>query len=189
MPHPLFLGLLTVLVISGCASWPPVQIIDRTSQQETSVQSIEEPPVVQPKVVEPEKPRVVLVLQTPTAAVRRPANIATQQLLAAVDSDMQQQNYAAAAARIERALRINPEDASAWHKLAQLQFNQNDYGQAKATAHRSNALPTVSVRTTVANWLLIADIERAIGDNLTAEKAYATARSHLNGEFDVDDGK
>ena len=33
-------------------------------------------------------------------------------------------NYAAAAARIERALRINPEDASAWHKLAQLQFNQ-----------------------------------------------------------------
>ena len=188
------LAVLLCLTIVGCATSPPAPIVDRTPSTEVGRRPSEVAP--QPKTanidVEVQKlkpapqivppPQPTPAPQPPIPAVAGPANAATQQLLAAVDDDIERRNYDAATAGIERVLRIDPEDAWAWHKLAQLHFVQDDYVQAKSTALRSNALPSANARVAAANWFLIADIERASGDENAAQAAYAKAESKLNDE-------
>ena len=84
-----------------------------------------------------------------------PAEAATQQLLTAVNVEIERGNYDVATASIERVLQINPDDAWAWHKLALLHFVRENYTQAKSIALRSNALPSATGRVAAANWFLI----------------------------------
>ena len=177
------LVLLFGVTIVGCATSPPAPIVERTPGGEVDRRPIEEViPLPESAGVGVEVQKTSLEPQARIAAAANPANAATQQLLAAVDGDIERRNYDAATAGIERVLRINPEDAWAWHKLAQLHFVQDDYAQAKSIALRSNALPSATARIAAANWFLIADIERATGDENAAQAAYAKAESKLNAE-------
>lgn len=180
--YRLILAVLLTLLIGGCATSPPAPIIDVEPSRSTTTRRVE--PV--PNVTDLEALAPRLEPQSPVSKGTIAAVTATRQLLAAVENHIEQRDYDAAAAGLERILRINPEDAWAWHKLAELQFAQNDYAQAKATAHRSNALPQATARTVAANWFLIADVERATGDESAAKEAYAKAKMRLNDAFNAD---
>lgn len=82
-----------------------------------------------------------------------------------------------AAASIERALRISPQDADLWHRLARIRLTQGQAPQAEEFARRSNSLAGTDRRLQKQNWELIADAQGRQGLGAGAAKASAKARS------------
>ena len=167
------------MTLAGCATTPPAPIIDRVPSA-----------VIEPVLVEPQQPleSTVDTFEFPHAPTAPsdplvndadPGVVATRRLLTTVDNNIKHRNYDAAAVGVDRALRISPEDALVWHKLAKLYYAQHDYIEAIATAHRSNALPGATPHIVAANWFLIADIERINGNTDAAKKAHDKARLRL----------
>lgn len=81
-----------------------------------------------------------------------------------------------AAASLERALRIQPRDATLWHRLAKIRFEQGQLQQAQTLAARSNALAGNDRRLKAANWHLIADVKTKLGDPEGAARARRNAK-------------
>jgi len=83
-----------------------------------------------------------------------------------------------AAASLERALRISPDDAALWHELAQVRLEQRQHHLVVQMAAKSNALAhpqDVALRSS--NWRLIAQARRAQGDVSGARDAQRRADS------------
>lgn len=80
-----------------------------------------------------------------------------------------------AAASLERALRIEPQNAGLWHDLAALRLEQRQYGQAESLAAKSNALAAGDDRLRALNWRLIAQARRSRGAAEAADAAEAQA--------------
>ena len=86
-------------------------------------------------------------------------------------SDIAEYRYAQAAASLERALRIEPRNARLWHELARVRLGQEDYPQAENLAKRSNSYAMNDGALRHANWKLIAECRRELGDPVGAEAA------------------
>jgi tetratricopeptide (TPR) repeat protein len=86
-------------------------------------------------------------------------------------NDIAAYRYADAAASIERALRIEPRNARLWHELARIRLGQEDYPQAENMAKRSNSYAMNDTALRRANWKLIAECRRELGDLVGAEAA------------------
>ena len=83
----------------------------------------------------------------------------------------------AAAASLERALRIAPDDALLWHRLAALRSAQQRHQAVVQLAAKSNALADPADRDLLGrNWRLIAKARHAIGDSDGARAAERHAR-------------
>jgi tetratricopeptide (TPR) repeat protein len=82
-----------------------------------------------------------------------------------------------AAAALERALRIDPRNASVWHDLGEVRYYQTEYQQAEALAKRSNSLAGGDSELRVNNWGLIERSRRARGDQAGADAASAQAKN------------
>jgi Tfp pilus assembly protein PilF len=80
-----------------------------------------------------------------------------------------------AAASLERALRIEPKNASIWYDLAQIRLHQHQYQQAESLAVKSNSLAGSNNALRTRNWRLIAVSRRAMGNNAGADEAEAQA--------------
>lgn len=79
---------------------------------------------------------------------------------------------------LERALRIAPDDAVLWHRLAGVRSAQGQHGLVVQLAAKSNALALpgdASLRGS--NWRLIAEARRAMGDESGAREAQRQANS------------
>lgn len=68
------------------------------------------------------------------------SSAATAELLAQSRTQLAAGDHAQAAASIERALRIRPDDPELWLELARVRLAQGDYGQAQTLARKSIAL-------------------------------------------------
>lgn len=77
--------------------------------------------------------------------------------------------------QIERAVRIEEEDAILWSRLAELNLKIGNANQAEALAELSNGLPITDNILLYRNWLIIADARRQLGDLSGAEEAEYTA--------------
>ena len=86
-----------------------------------------------------------------------------------------------AAATVERALRIDPQNPRLWHLLAQIQMDRGQLAQAEQLARKSNILARNHPALQAENWRLISDIARRRGDDAGAEAASARAKA-LAGE-------
>lgn len=178
-------GLISIvslaLALGGCAHGPAAPIEDRTADSTMEPRPLVPFPSLDGGSALGGPPPLPHVSADPArAAAAAPARHATRQLLAAADADITAGRFELAAASLDRAIRLAPDDALAWHKLAKLRFVQADYIQAKATAQRSSALPGATQRLIAANWLLIANIERVLGNEVAAYTAYAKARTKMN---------
>jgi Tfp pilus assembly protein PilF len=80
-----------------------------------------------------------------------------------------------AAATLERALRIEPQEAYLWNRLARVRMEQGRYTQAGDLALRSNSLSS-EVALKQDNWSVIAAARRAAGDTAGAMEAEQKAR-------------
>ncbi|CAK0742177.1 putative Tetratricopeptide repeat protein [Gammaproteobacteria bacterium] len=74
------------------------------------------------------------------------------QLMAEAERLHQGGNSAAAAAALERALRIEPHNAEIYNRLARIRFDQGQYAQAAELASRSTSLAGVSSPLARDNW-------------------------------------
>ena len=82
-----------------------------------------------------------------------------------------------AAATIERALRIDPQNPRLWHLLARIQMDRGQLAQAEQLARKSNVLARNRPDLQAANWRLISEVARRRGDDDGAEAAAARAES------------
>jgi tetratricopeptide (TPR) repeat protein len=81
-----------------------------------------------------------------------------------------------AAASLERAVRIEPDNAWVWHQLALVRLFQGQDDQAAQLAARSNAL-TGDAALQARNWRVIAQAKERAGDAEEAASAAARART------------
>jgi Flp pilus assembly protein TadD len=80
-------------------------------------------------------------------------------------------DYAGAAATVERALRIEPDNPLLWTELGRIRLGENDPGQAEAMGRKALALATGDPAAQSSAWHLIADSLRARGRNGEAADA------------------
>lgn len=139
--------LLGPLLLAGCTSAPPPRPAP--------------PPPVPPVMPAPPAPlppaQPLPRPQPPASAVIRPGPppsappvsatpvppaqpTATGSLVAMADKQAAAGDYASAAAQLERALRIRPQDPLLWQKLAWLRLQNGDFEQAATLASRSDSL-------------------------------------------------
>jgi tetratricopeptide (TPR) repeat protein len=69
-----------------------------------------------------------------------------------------------AAATLERALRIQPQEAYLWNRLARVRLEQGMSDSASKLASRSNALTGDAPALKTNNWEIIATARRQSGD-------------------------
>ena len=84
-------------------------------------------------------------------------------------------DLATAVLQVERALRIEGDDAVLWSRLAELHLKQGNANQAQEMAKKSNSLSVTDNVLVYRNWLIIADARRLLGDLSGAEEAEYTA--------------
>ena len=87
----------------------------------------------------------------------------------------QNSDYAGAAAAIERALRLSPQEAYLWNRLARVRLEQGLGAQARNLASRSNALAGDQPQLKQNNWSIIAAALRESGDHAGADEAQRRA--------------
>ncbi|MDH3692995.1 MAG: tetratricopeptide repeat protein [Gammaproteobacteria bacterium] len=123
---------------------------------------------------------LLLALTSCAAPVRLPTEEGpvvydSQPAVVALLSDAERETGAGdldrAAAALERALRIDPGDAMAWHQLAKLRLQQGAINEAISLANKSTQLANDTPALQRANWRLVADAYDEKGDTAKARRA------------------
>ena len=118
----------------------------------------------------------------PTAppAVREPTlGAATRSLVGQAQTQLASKNFAMAAASIERALRIEPDNALLWIELGKVRQAEGNFVQAENMGRKAVSMSVNAPRTQSAAWQLISDSYRARGKNIEARDAQARAEQLL----------
>ena len=89
-------------------------------------------------------------------------------LLASARQNVRTGQFSQAEMTLERALRVEPRNARLWHEMAQVKFEQKDYGQAVQFCIKSNSLAGKDYNLIQQNWLLM---EKAYLEQGEPEKA------------------
>lgn len=108
-------------------------------------------------------------------------NRAVVALLDTAHRDAATGRYDSAAASLERALRIEPRNASLWHELARVRLEQDQATLAVQLATKSNTLAGDNHRLRAENWRLIGQARAQTGDHRGAEAAFARAEEIARG--------
>lgn len=160
-----YLPALLAVLLAGCASAPPPRPASPVPQA----------PPVRPAPPAPVPPAQPLPRPVPPPAVSRPGPPpsappaastavpqppATDSLVALADRQAAAGDVAQAAAQLERALRIRPQDPVLWQKLAWLRLKNGDFEQAAALAARSDSLAGNNAALRAEN-VRITDLARA----------------------------
>ena len=97
-------------------------------------------------------------------------------LRAQAERQRQAGDYAGAAATLERAVGLKPQDAQLWNRLARVRMEQGLHSQAANLAAKSNALAGDQPALKQDNWSIIATARRQTGDAAGAADAERRAR-------------
>jgi len=108
------------------------------------------------------------------------ANPAVVSLLNTASAQSRAGDHARAAATLERAIAIEPNNAWLWHRLAGTRLAQGRLEQAASLAAKSNSLATTDRSLQADNWKLIAAVRRRQGDTVAAAAAEAQATKLSN---------
>ena len=163
--------LLGLVLLGGCSTVPrqdPAPVVDRSAPtRETPRLPGDQRVVISPLEREPVAPATPL------------ASSAVVALLQNAEDQQQTGQYDSAAATLERALRIEPENPHLWHRLGQVRLQQQQWAQAEQMAHKSLRLITGDRLLAAANWRLIAAAREGRGDlagSREAERQAGTLR-------------
>ncbi len=86
-------------------------------------------------------------------------------------------DFGLAAATIERAMRIEPDNPLLWIELGRVRYTAGDYSQADSMGHKALSLATGDVQAQASAWRLIADSLRSRRRNEEAATADAKANA------------
>ena len=135
----------------------------------TSVPPAGGPGTAQPSPATPGPP--------PAGAPPRPApkqyhlGPASASLVAQSHKQMTGGDFGLAAATIERAMRIEPDNPLLWIELGRVRYTAGDYSQADSMGHKALALATGDPQAQASAWRLIADSLRSRRRNEEAADA------------------
>lgn len=185
-------ALLLCALLAGCTTHQPAPVEVRSPGNPA-------PGVVQP-LPAPAAPGAAQTFPAPDGVQRRPevverdagtaatapraepprappaANPAVVALLNRANQDTASGRHDTAAASLERAIKIEPGNAWLWHRLASTRLAQGRPGEAAALAAKSNSLAVGNAELQAENWLLIAQVHRARGEDVAARAAEQRAR-------------
>ena len=108
---------------------------------------------------------------TPPAARQFHLSPATSALVSQAHAQADGGDLGPAAATLERALRIEPDNPLVWIELGRVRLAESNAGQADALGRKALALSSGDPAAQAAAWRLIADALRARGRNAEAEEA------------------
>ncbi len=103
-------------------------------------------------------------------------NSAVVALLDNADQQSKSGRLDAAAAALERALRLEPRNAEVWSRLAEIRLQQGQLDQAASLAAKSNNLAGNNVSVLRRNWKIIAQARSRKGDLKGASEAQTKVR-------------
>lgn len=130
---------------------------------------IQTQPVTPPAAVEEPQP-------LPGPVIREPVlSPASRALVGQAQTQLASRNYAVAASSIERALRIEPDNALLWIELGKVRQAEGNYVQAENMGRKALSMAINAPRAQSSAWSLIADSYRARGRNSEAQDAQARA--------------
>lgn len=160
----LFPILLLCSLLAACASGPgdraaPVESRGAEAPASTGDNGVQ---VLAYRPPEP-LPAEVVARSQPSRAV--------QVLLRRADDQQRSGDYSAAAASLERGLRIEPRNPRIWNRLAHLNADQGQYARVEQLAAKSNALVQDDRDLRADNWALIARARESLGDAGGAQRA------------------
>ena len=97
-------------------------------------------------------------------------------LLEDVDRKISANDDRAAAASLERALRLDAKNPALWHRLARVRLQQKNWQQALNLAKKSNSLAAGDYTLQLENWRLIYRANQAAGEQEAADFASVRIR-------------
>ena len=160
------------LMLGGCSLPNPYQ----PSSPAPTVPPVEGPPTVETQPA-PTPPPVGEPEPLPAPVVREPVlSPASRALVGQAQTQLASKNYAVAASSIERALRIEPDNALLWIELGKVRQAEGNYVQAENMGRKAVSM-TDAPRAQATAWRLIADSFRARGKNVEARDAQARAEA------------
>ena len=175
---------LVTLLLGSCATSPegykaPVvdagMPADSTAAAAPPVQSrADSPEPVTTYTYEPDEIRAPEPLPDPMTEPL-PTGTAVLALLETADLQRADGQLAAAAASLERALRIEPQNPWTWYRLAAVRLDQNRLDQAEQLARRSESLAGTDKEVRASAWRLIGQIRERRGDAGGARAAHQKA--------------
>lgn len=112
---------------------------------------------------------------SPAAAPRAVANPAVVSLLNTASAQSRAGDHGRAAATLERAIAIEPDNAWLWYRLADTRLAQGRLDQAASLAAKSNSLAATDRGLQADNWRLIAEVRRRQGNSGAAAAAESQA--------------
>lgn len=89
---------------------------------------------------------------------------AIEDLMQQADKQIADSNWEVASEKLERALRISPDYAPAWSRLARIALYKDDPARAIQMAKRSNSYAGNSVGLKLLNWQFIREASEIQGD-------------------------
>jgi tetratricopeptide (TPR) repeat protein len=140
-----------------------------------SPQGAQAPGSAQPPTPAPEQPGApaAATSERPPAAPPRQFSLgpASTALVAQAHRQAGGGDYGQAAATIERALRIEPDNPLLWIELGRVRMGENNPAQADSMGRKALSLATGDPAAEASAWRLIADSLRARGKNPEATEA------------------
>ncbi|WP_221048648.1 tetratricopeptide repeat protein [Methylogaea oryzae] len=143
-------------LLAGCTSTAPV------------------PPAQPAPEVKPPKPPAGASKAPPVRPAQKPAAAPSSAVVALMDEAQTAReagNLEGAAATLERAVRMQPRNATLWYRLAELRLQQEKPQMAVDLALKSKLLAGSDQELVQKNWALIAQAKRRLGDEAGATAA------------------
>lgn len=130
---------------------------------------VETQPAPTPPPIEESQPLPPPVVREPTLGA------ASRALVSQAQSQVAAKNYPVAAASIERALRIEPDNPLLWIELGKIRQAEGNYSQAENMGRKAVSMAVNAPRAQASAWSLVAESLRARGKNAEAREAQQRA--------------
>ena len=168
-PAPL---LLAALALAACST-PLYRPSSGTTPSQPGTTTPEQPGSAVPEPTPPATPAPVPPPAPPPRSHR--LSPATNALVVQARTATSKGDFDAAAATLERALRIEPDNPLVWIEMGQMRLASGDPVQAENMGRRALALAAGAPREQANAWQLIGFALRARGRNIEAQEALQRA--------------
>jgi tetratricopeptide (TPR) repeat protein len=160
--------LLCLLLLAGCSSSAPRQSPSPVVEHGQPLPDVDSRVTYQAPAASAAGGQVAAA-----GATQLPAVVA---LLEQAEQQANAGELEAAAASLERAIRIDARNPVIWYHLATVRLSQGEPAQAAQLAGKSNSLAPGNTAQQARNWLLIAEARRQLNDRSGAAAAERLAR-------------
>ena len=166
--HSIVSLLAAASLLSACSVFRSPE--SPSSQGPSPSQTPQGPGTAQPQPVPPTE--AVPVPEQPSRPPKQfKLSPATNALVQQAHTQAHAGAFAPAAATIERALRIEPDNPLLWIELGQIRLSENNPGQANSMGHKALALATGDAQAQASAWRLVAESLRGLNRNDEAAEA------------------